>query len=72
MIKKISTVAKLKGGNQTELYKGNAHEKKVLKARSLEEVWPQYVKTVIRFGRPHHQVSWTKLFKQPLIKAVKS
>ena len=68
LIDKISTVVKLKGGNQDELYKNNAFEKKVLKARSLEEIWPQYVKTVIRFNRPHHAVNWNKLFKQPLIK----
>lgn len=67
-IEKISTVAKLKGGNQDELYKGNAFEKKVLKARSLEEIWPQYVETVWKFNRPHHQVSWQKYFNQPLIR----
>lgn len=69
LIDKTSTVAKLKGGNQTELYKNNSHEKKVLKARSLEEIWPQYVKTVIRFNRPHHFVDWKKHFKHGLIKA---
>lgn len=67
-IEKISTVAKLKGGNQDELYKGNAFEKKVLKARSLEEIWPQYVETVWKFKRPHHHVSWQKYFNQPLIR----
>lgn len=66
MMDKTSTVAKMKGGNQDELYKGNAYEKKVLKARSLEEIWPQYAKTVMRFGRPHHQITWNKYFKQPL------
>jgi hypothetical protein len=68
LVNKVSTVAKLKGGNQTELYKNNAFEKKILKARSLEMVWPQYVKTVIRFNRPHHAVSWKKHFKHPLLK----
>ena len=68
IIKKVSTTSKLKGGNQDELYKGNAPGKKLLKAKSLESVWPQYVKTVVRFGRPHHQVSWKKHFKQPLIR----
>lgn len=67
---KVSTVAKLKGGNQTELYQNNNHNKKLLKAKSLEALWPQYVKTIIRFGRPHHQVSWKKLFKHGLIKKV--
>jgi len=66
MMDKVSTVAKLKGGNQDELYKGNAKEKKVLKARSLEEMWPDYVKTIIRFNRPHHHVDWKRHFKQPL------
>jgi hypothetical protein len=63
---KMSTVSKMKGGNQTDLYKNNAHEMKLLKSRSLEEVWPQYVKTVMRFNRPHHFVDWKKHFKQPL------
>jgi len=65
---KVSTTAKMKGGNQDELYKGNSTEKKILKARSLEEMWPQYVKTVMRFDRPHHFVDWKKHFKQKLIR----
>ena len=68
MCDKVSTTAKMKGGNQTELYKGNAHEKKVLKARSLEEVWPQYAETVWKFNRPHHKVDWGKHFTHPLIR----
>ena len=68
MVHKTSTTEKMKGGNQTELYKGNAYEKKILKARSLEEVWPQYASTVIKFNRPHHHVNWNKHFKQPLIR----
>lgn len=70
LIEKISTVAKLKGGNQTELYQGNNHDKKKLKTKSLEMIWPQYVKSTYRFGRPHHQVSWSKFFKQPLLRVV--
>ena len=66
LIDKTSTAAKMKGGNQTDLYKGNSFDKKLLKAKSLEEVWPQYAKTVIKFGRPHHDVQWKKYFKQPL------
>lgn len=58
MIDKVSTVAKMKGGNQTELYKGNDPKKKLLKAKMLESVWPQYAKTVIRFGRYHHYIDW--------------
>jgi len=67
-IEKISTVAKLKGGNQDELYKGNDPSKKYLKAKSLEEIWPQYVKTVLKYDRPHHSVVWHKHFKHPLIR----
>ena len=58
MINKTSTVAKMKGGNQTELYQGNKAEKNLLKAKMLEAVWPQYVKTVIRFNRHHHLINW--------------
>lgn len=67
--RKVSTVMKMKGGNQTELYQGNAHDKKVLKAKSLETVWPQYVKTVMRFNRPHHQVNWKQHFKHTLVRS---
>jgi hypothetical protein len=63
MTNKTSTTSKMKGGNQTELYKGNATEKKILKAKMLEAVWPQYAKTVIRFNRPHHLIDW-KVFKK--------
>jgi hypothetical protein len=72
VVKKVSTVTKLAGGNQTELYKGNAYEKKVLKARSLEAIWPQYAETRMRFNRPHHYVDWKKHFKHGLIKKVTS
>lgn len=59
---KVSTSKKMKGGNQDELYKGNDPKKKLLKAKMLEKVWPQYAKTVIRFNRYHHFVDW-KVFK---------
>ena len=68
MVHKTSTTTKMKGGNQDELYKDNAYEKKVLKARSLEEIWPQYVETKMKFNRPHHHVSWKKHFKNKLIR----
>jgi hypothetical protein len=58
----------MKGGNQDELYENNDYNKKVLKTKSLESVWPQYVETVIRFNRPHHHVNWKKHFKHTLIK----
>lgn len=60
---KVSTAAKMKGGNQDELYKGNDPRKKLLKAKMLEAVWPQYCKTVIRFNRYHHLVDW-KVFSK--------
>ena len=59
---KISTATKMKGGDQTEVYQGNAPKKNLLKAKMLEAVWPQYAKTVIRFGRHHHLIDW-KQFK---------
>ena len=68
LIDKVSTIVKMEGGNQDELYKNNAYEKKILKAKSLEKIWPQYAKTVYRFNRPHHHISWKKHFKHPLIK----
>ena len=68
LINKVSTVTKMAGGNQTELYKNNDDDKKKLKTKSLEMIWPQYVKSTYRFDRPHHQVSWGKFFKQPLIR----
>lgn len=61
---KVSTADKMKGGNQDELYKGNDPKKKLLKAKMLEKVWPQYAKTVIRFNRIHHFVDW-KVFQKP-------
>lgn len=64
---KTSTVAKMKGGNQDELYKGNDPKKKLLKAKMLEAVWPQYAKTVIRFNRYHHFVDW-KVFQNKTAK----
>lgn len=66
LIQKVSTTAKMKGGNQDELYKNNDPKKKALKTSSLQQIWPQYVKSTIRYGRPHHQVSWKKFFKQQL------
>ena len=64
MMDKVSTAAKQKGGNQDELYKGNDPKKKLLKAKMLEAVWPQYAKTVIRFNRHHHLVDWKQFQKK--------
>ena len=66
MVDKVSTSAKMKGGNQDDLYKGNDPRKKLLKAKMLEAVWPQYAKTVIRFNRYHHFVDW-KVFQKRLL-----
>lgn len=63
MANKVSTADKMKGGNQTELYKGNNPKKNLLKARMIEAVWPQYAKTIIRFGRHHHLIDW-KIFNK--------
>jgi hypothetical protein len=63
MANKVSTADKMKGGNQTELYKGNKAEKNLLKAKMIESVWPQYAKTVIRFNRHHHLINW-KVFNK--------
>ncbi len=64
MADKVSTADKMKGGNQTDLYKGNDPKKNLLKAKMLEAVWPQYVKTVIRFGRHHHLINWKQFNKK--------
>jgi hypothetical protein len=61
---KVSTSNKMKGGNQEELYRGNDPKKKLLKAKTLEKVWPQYAKTVIRFNRYHHLVDWKQFQKR--------
>ena len=68
LIEKTSTVAKMKGGNQTELYLNNSFDKKKLKAETLKKEWSQYVELVTRFNRPHHYVDWKKHFKHHLIK----
>lgn len=67
MSNKKETSAKMRGGNQDELYKGNDPRKKLLKAKMLEAVWPQYAKTVIRFNRYHHLIDW-KVFQKRLSK----
>lgn len=67
MANKVSTADKMKGGNQDALYKGNDPKKKLLKAKMLEAVWPQYAKTVIRFNRYHHFVDW-KVFQKKTAK----
>lgn len=60
-VDKIATMV-VKGGNTSDLYKGNGRLKM---ARALEEIWPNLVKTKWRFGRPQHVVNWNH-FKQKL------
>ena len=67
-INKISTSTKMKGGNQTELYKGNAEELKYLKAKSIQLMWPDDVSVASRYGRPHHYIDWKKFKNKPIIK----
>ena len=54
----------VKGGNTQDLYQNNG---RLVMARTLEEVWPDYVTTKWRFGRPQHVVkdSW-RCFNTPL------
>jgi len=66
MADKVSTAVKMKGGNQTELYQGNDPKKNLLKAKMLESVWPQYVRTVIKFNRHHHQINWKQFSKNKI------
>lgn len=52
LIDKVSTMT-MRGGNMTELYKGDGRLKM---ARSLERQWPYVVATKRRFQRPQHVV----------------
>lgn len=65
LIWKMPTMT-MKGGNTSELYKGDGRLKM---ARSLERRWPGVVETKRRFQRPQHVVkdSWRK-FDTPLIR----
>jgi hypothetical protein len=62
MVEKMRTLT-VKGGNTDDLYK---HDGRLLMARSLEEVWPQYVETAWRFGRPQHRIknNWNQFTTQ--------
>mgnify|MGYP003656744517 CR=1 FL=1 len=53
-IKKMTTM-KVKGGNTDDLYQKDG---RLLMARTIEEVYPKYCQTKIRFGRPQHVVNW--------------
>jgi len=62
-VDKMKTMT-VKGGNTQDLYQKDG---RLIMARTLEEVWPKYVTTKWRYGRPQHVVkdSW-KCFKTPL------
>ena len=59
---KMATMT-MKGGNATELYKGDG---RLEMARSLERAWPGVVETKSRYGRPQHHVTnaWKKFDTQ--------
>ena len=63
-VEKMATMT-VKGGNTDDLYKGDG---RLRMARSLEFMWPEYVKTIYNFGRPQHSVNWKKYFKHGLIR----
>lgn len=65
-IDKIATM-KMKGGNTDLLYKEDG---RLRMARSLEAMWPDYVSTKWRYGRPQHVIknSWRD-FKAPLMRS---
>lgn len=67
-VDKVSTLAGMKGGNQTELYKNNDPRKAWIKSQALKNVWPDYVEVKHKFSRWHHDVQWHKHFKQKLIR----
>lgn len=62
-VKKCTTMT-VKGGNTLDLYQKDG---RLIMARALEEVWPQYVTTKWRYGRPQHVIkdAW-RCFKTPL------
>jgi hypothetical protein len=62
-VNKVQTMA-IKGGNTDDLYQDSG---RLRMARTLEEMWPQFVKTKWRFKRPQHVVSWSK-FRHRLIR----
>ena len=60
------TTQKIPGGNTEAFY---SLEGTVAKSRLLYEVYPQYVKLVMRYGRPHHYVNYKRYWnKWPRLK----
>lgn len=59
----------IKGGNTDTIYDGGSHKGYQAKYDELKNNWPDIVKlkkNSHKDGRPHHQISYTKLFKQEL------
>ncbi len=50
------TTQKMKGGNTDEIYKGGTEAK----SRLLKSVYPDKVELVMRYGRPHHRIDFSK------------
>jgi len=60
------TTGVMKGGNATELYKGDG---RLTMANSLKRMWPKVVTVGRRFKRPQHKIAFTwQKFNTPLIK----
>lgn len=64
-VEKMQTMI-IKGGNTDDLYQKDG---RLRMARTLEEMWPEYVTVKKKFGRAQHHIkdSW-KCFKTPLIR----
>lgn len=62
-----SSTGSCKGGNTDGIYKEDAGDKRGGKVKTDEIVkrWPEYVKEVYRFGRPHHDIKneWINQWK---------
>ncbi len=63
-INKIRTMT-IKGGNTDDLYQGDG---RLVMARTIEEVWPQYAKTTWRYGRPQHSINWRAFKDNQLVR----
>jgi hypothetical protein len=64
------TTGSMVGGNTTTIYEGGTVEGYMKKFDELKNNWPEIVKFTTgrhKDGRPHHHISYTKLFKQELV-----
>lgn len=64
LCRKIGTM-RMKGGNSSELYKGDGRLKM---AQELHRNWQQFVTIDHRFGRPQHVVDWSRFKTQLILK----